>query len=262
MQTATTMSAPARLASVPADSTDQNATHHGLDGTSQIRVLIADPDSTVRKILRHVFSSLQWEAIEAADGEEVLKRVSCRPSPHAILLDLNLPKVNGYEVCRRIKADIQNQTIPVVALTTVEGPEEKMQAVEAGVDEFLSKPINHAELQVRLRSLIRVHRFNQELIGAESVAMALARAVASKDGYSNSHVEQVAHFAAMLGESLGLDSSELKILRYGGDPAQRGEDFHSGRRARKNDGAQSSRKSLVPAASTRWLRHLCSAQAA
>jgi putative two-component system response regulator len=88
-------------------------------------------------------------------------------------------------------------------------------AVDAGADEFLTKPINRAELTVRLRSLVRIHRFNQEMIGAESVAFALARAVASKDGYSNSHVEEVANLAQRFGEALELSPSELKILRYG-----------------------------------------------
>ena len=179
------------------------------------RVLIADENPTVRKILKHVFTSLDWETVEAANGEQALEEARKSPSPHAVLLDLKLPVIDGYEVCRTLKADIQNTMIPVIALTTVESSEEKMRAVEAGVDEFLSKPVNHAELQVRLRSLMRMHRFNRELIGAESVAMALARAVASKDGYSSSHVEQVANFAVVLGERLGLDRAQLNIIKYG-----------------------------------------------
>lgn len=179
------------------------------------RVLVADGNSTVRKILRHNFASLGWEMIEAEDGEAVLKLASERPFPNAILLDLGLPKIDSYEVCRRLKADIQSRLIPVVALTSFDSNEEKMKAVEAGADEFLTKPVNRAELTVRLRSLVRMHRFNQELIGAESVAFALARAVASKDGYSNSHIEEVANYAQQFGEALELDPAELKIIKYG-----------------------------------------------
>jgi putative two-component system response regulator len=179
------------------------------------RVLIADSNPIVRKILRHNFTTLGWEAIEADDGEKVLQLAHSNPAPHAILVDLNLPKINGYDVCRSLKDDIQTQVIPVVAITSLNTAEEKNRALEAGADEFLSKPINQAELAVRLRSLMRIQRFNQELIGAESVAMALARAVASKDGYSNSHVERVANFAETLAESLGLEFSQVKIVRYG-----------------------------------------------
>lgn len=183
--------------------------------TETTRVLVADANPTIRKILRHVFVGLGWQMIEAEHGQQALDLAAGRPTPHAILVDLKLPHIDGYEVCRRLKADIQFQLIPVVALISLDSSEEKMRAVEAGADEFLTKPISHAELQVRLRSLLRIHRVNQELIGAESVAMALARAVASKDGYSSGHVEQVADYATLLGESLGLDAAERKILRYG-----------------------------------------------
>jgi putative two-component system response regulator len=97
----------------------------------------------------------------------------------------------------------------------LDSAEEKMRALEAGADDLLTKPINRAELTVRLRSLLRIHKFNQELIGAESVALALARAVAAKDGYAHSHLEKVASYAVMLGKAMGLDAAELKIIKYG-----------------------------------------------
>ena len=185
------------------------------DASERARVLVADGNATVRKILRHTFTGLGWETIEAVDGPETLRLAGARPLPHAILLDRGVAEIDGYEVCRRLKADIQFRLIPVIMMTSDESLEDAMRAVEAGADEFLSKPINRAELIVRLRSLTRMHRFNQELIGAESVALALARAVASKDGYSNGHVEQVANCSVLFGGTLGLDPSELKILKYG-----------------------------------------------
>jgi putative two-component system response regulator len=179
------------------------------------RVLVADDSPTVRKILRHMLVPLGWQTIEAEDGEQALKLARKTPAPQAILLDLQMPKVDGYQVCRTLKNDDRLQLIPIVAITDVDSPEEKLRALEAGADDFLRKPINRAELTVRLRSLLRVHRANQELIGAESVALALARAVAAKDGYAQSHVEEVAAHAVMLGKALGMDSTELKMLRYG-----------------------------------------------
>ncbi|MHC4398919.1 MAG: response regulator [Planctomycetota bacterium] len=180
-----------------------------------IRVLVGDANPTVRKILRHVFSSLGWDTLEAKDGPQLLERALRRPVPHAIIADLQLPGVDGYEVCRKLKKDDQTQLIPIIVTTDLDSPEEKMRALEAGADDFLTKPVNRAELTVRLRSLLRIHRYNQELIGAESVALALARAVAAKDGYAQSHLEKVAAQAVEFGRSLGLDSTELKILKYG-----------------------------------------------
>jgi len=179
------------------------------------RVLVADENPTIRKILRYMFASNGWETIEASTGPQALELARKRPPPHAIILDLKLPGVNGYEVCRALKSDDQYQLIPVVVTTSLDCPDEKMRALEAGADDFLTKPINRAEVAVRLRSLLRVHRFNQELIGAESVALALARAVAAKDGYAHSHLEKVASYATALGKTLGLDAAELKILKYG-----------------------------------------------
>ncbi len=183
--------------------------------TSITRVLVADGNSTVRKILRHLFASLDWEIVEAENGPQALKMARARPAPQAIILDLKLAEMDGYEVCRTLKAEDQFQLIPIIITTSLDNSEEKMRALDAGADDFLSKPINRAELTVRLRSLLRIHRFNQELIGAESVAMALARAVAAKDGYAQSHLEKVAIHAVTLGKAMGLDAAELKVLRYG-----------------------------------------------
>lgn len=213
MTTATLNGETPELLDNPAGGSDSSCEGDG--NKTQTRVLIADGNPTVRKILRHMVQSIGWEALEAADGEETLKMAALQPQPNAILLDLNLPKMDGYEVCRRLKADISYRLIPVVVLTSSESADEKTKAVDAGADEFLTKPVNHAEMTVRIRSLVRVHRFNQELIGAESVAMALARAVASKDGYSSGHVEQVANYAVLLGTQLGMEPAELKILKYG-----------------------------------------------
>jgi len=183
--------------------------------TDATRVLVADENPTVRKILCHSFTSLGWETLEASDGRQALERARKHPLPHAIVLDLKLPVIDGYEVCRTLKSEDRFQLIPILVTTSLDSPEEKLKAMEVGADDFLAKPINRAELTLRLRSLLRIHRFNQELIGAEAVALALARAVAAKDGYAHSHLEKVAACAVMLGKALGLDAAELKILKYG-----------------------------------------------
>jgi putative two-component system response regulator len=183
--------------------------------TSVTRVLIADGNPTIRKILRHSFTSFGWETLEARDGPQTLERAHQRPAPHAIILDLELSGVDGYSVCRQLKSDDACRMIPIIVTTSLDSSEEKIRALEAGADDFLAKPINRAELTLRLRALLRIHRFNQELIGAESVALALARAVAAKDGYAQCHLEKVAARAVAFGKTLGMDTAELKILRYG-----------------------------------------------
>ncbi len=194
-----------------ADSFSQAA----VDATQRMRILVADGNATIRKLLRLGLVSEDYEILEATNCEEALAAATQRPEPHAILIDAQLPGIGGLEVCRQLKKDMQYRTIPVVVMTTAGSNEEINEAVEVGADEFLSKPIRRGELQVRLRSITRMHRGNAEMIGAESVALSLARAVASKDGYSSGHVEQVANLAVDFGKSLGMDSGELKMLRYG-----------------------------------------------
>ena len=185
------------------------------DVSQKMRVLVADGNATIRKLLRLGLINEDYEILEATTGEEAYAIATRRPEPHAILINAQIPGMDGLEVCRLLKNDMQFRTIPVVIMTTAGSNEEINEAVEAGADEFLSKPIRRGELNVRLRSITRMHRGNAEMIGAESVALSLARAVASKDGYSSGHVEQVANYAVDFGKALGMDSAELKMLRYG-----------------------------------------------
>ncbi|MCA9135187.1 MAG: response regulator [Planctomycetales bacterium] len=186
------------------------------DSQGKMRILVADGNATIRKLLRLGLTGEAYEIIEATNGPDALAIATATPEPHAILLDTGLSGgMDGLQVCRELKSDMQYRTIPIVMLTTTGSNEEINEAVEAGADEFLSKPINRSELKVRLRSITRLHKGNAELIGAESVALSLARAVASKDGYSSGHVEQAANYAVAFGKALGLDAAELKMLRYG-----------------------------------------------
>ena len=186
------------------------------DAQRKMRILVADGNATIRKLLRLGLAGEAYEIVEATTGPNAYEIATATPEPHAILLDARLGGgMDGMQVCRELKSDMQYRTIPIVMLTTTGSNEEINEAVEAGADEFLSKPINRGELKVRLRSITRLHKGNAELIGAESVALSLARAVASKDGYSSGHVEQAANFAVAFGKALGLDAAELKMLRYG-----------------------------------------------
>lgn len=181
----------------------------------RMRVLVADSNSTIRKLLRISLKAAGYDVQEASNSDEALELAMQRPEPHAILVDAGLGGEGGLEVCRRLKSDMQYRTLPVVVMTSTGSNDEVNEALQAGADEFLSKPVNRAELTVRLRSITRMHESNVEMIGADSVALSLARAVASKDGYSSGHVEQVANLAVEFGEALGMEPAELKTLRYG-----------------------------------------------
>ncbi len=178
-------------------------------------VLIGDRSSTVRKILSHMLQSMGCKVTEVEDGEQALEIARQRPIPQAPILSAQLPKIDGINVCQTLKRDEVFQLTPIMLMAENDSSEEYQQILDAGADDYIRKPIHRVELTFRARTLLRVQKSNEELIGAESLALALARVVAAKDGYSHSHVERVASHAEMLGRALGLQEVELRILRYG-----------------------------------------------
>ena len=133
-----------------------------------------------------------------------------------ILLDIMMPNMNGYEVCRRLKGSEHTRLIPVVMLTSLDDVESKIKGIEVGADDFLSKPANNMELLARTKSLIKLKKLNNNLISIESVLFSMANAVEAKDAYTQGHVERVSNMAMTLGTKMGLSAREIEALRFGG----------------------------------------------
>ena len=131
-------------------------------------------------------------------------------------MDIDMPRMNGIEVCRSIKNDPETRLIPVIMLTGFGDLENKIEALQAGADEFLNKPYNSLELFTRIKSLLRMKYFNEQLDNAEDVLFSMARAIEAKDVYTQGHVERVSNLAVELGAYLGLGEEEQDSLRKGG----------------------------------------------
>ena len=125
-------------------------------------VLIADDTEQNVELLQAYLDELGCRVVTAADGQETLDRVA-DSKPDLILLDIMMPRLSGFEVCRKLKGNPATRDIPICMVTalTEEGDIEK--AVDAGTDDFLSKPINKWELLTRVRSLLRVRHLQSEL---------------------------------------------------------------------------------------------------
>jgi CheY-like chemotaxis protein len=125
-------------------------------------VLIADDTEQNVELLQAYLDELGCRVVTAADGQETLDRVA-DAKPDLILLDIMMPRLSGFEVCRKLKGSPATRDIPICMITalTEEGDIEK--AVDAGTDDFLSKPINKWELLTRVRSLLRVRHLQSEL---------------------------------------------------------------------------------------------------
>ncbi|TMD34134.1 MAG: HD domain-containing protein [Chloroflexi bacterium] len=127
-----------------------------------------------------------------------------------------MPRLDGIEVCRRIKSDPVNRFLPVVLVTSLSTVEDRVRALEAGADDFLSKPIDRRELMARVLTLIRTKEVYEKLDDAEHVMAAFAKVVEAKDSGTEAHVERVARAARALAEACGLSGSELDLAYFGG----------------------------------------------
>lgn len=180
----------------------------------QATILVVDDDELIRETTLDLLSDRNYRLLEAADGEEALQVLE-REMVDVILLDILMPGLNGYETCRRIKSHPHWRLIPVVMLTALADVDSRVKALEAGADDFISKPFDDAELQARVRASARVKRLTDQLEDTESILFTLANAVEVKDHYTDQHLKRMAKFSERVARLVGLSSLEQLIVRYG-----------------------------------------------
>ena len=179
------------------------------------KILIADDEETIRFVLSQMLEREGLEVVTAKDGAEAVERFQ-EVEPDLVILDIVMPRMNGFEACRKIKADPDNRLTPIIIVTSSSAADNRMKGLEAGADDFLSKPVDRTEMIARVRSLLRIKRYADELESAESVLLALARSIEAKDPYTEGHCERLSNYAVKFGKRLGLDEEELTALRIGG----------------------------------------------
>ena len=127
-------------------------------------ILIVDDEPFNVEILEQELQDLGYRTLSAADGEEALAAVAAAP-PDLILLDIMMPVMDGFTVCRRLKAEAGTRLIPVVMLTALDGFDDRIKGIEAGADDFLTKPVNERELKARIGTALRQKRAVDESLG-------------------------------------------------------------------------------------------------
>jgi len=179
------------------------------------KVLIVDDEPANVGFMDLMMRRLGYTTVTASDGVAALEAVA-HERPDVVLLDVRMPRLDGFEVCRRLKSDPVTRLIPVVMLTGLAAIEDRVQGIDAGADDFLSKPFVGAELSARVRSLTRLKRYTDELDSAASVILSLGRAVEARDPYTQGHCERLAVYASQLGAHLGLSTDQQLALHRGG----------------------------------------------
>ena len=197
-------SGPKPLPSQPGNSASRNA-----------RVLVADDEEAIAELLRRMLVKDGYDVEVVGDGLSALRAVVAF-KPHVVLLDVNMPEMSGIDVCRRIKQDVANRLTPVVIVTGMAQRERRIEGLEAGADEFLSKPVDPQELLARVRSLVRMKRYTDDLDSAASLVVSLALLIEARDGNTEGHCHRMANYATALGRALGLGDADLQALHRGG----------------------------------------------
>lgn len=191
-----------------------NGPHHQSE-TYRGTILIVDDTQSNLRLLERLLERDHHRLIAAASGEEALAAVR-RYRPDLIIMDVLMPGLNGIDTCRILKNDPETRLIPIVLVTALQNREDRVRGIDAGADDFISRPINLPELTARVRSLLRLKRFTDELDSAESVILSLGMTIETRDGTTEGHCHRLANYAVLVGEAVGLDHDALHALRKGG----------------------------------------------
>jgi putative two-component system response regulator len=179
------------------------------------KILVVDDKIDTLLLLRELLASRGYDITTATEAEEA-KEIVHSERPDLILLDVVMPGKSGYELCRELKDDPYTRLTPVVMITGLSDRDDRVRGIEAGADDFLSKPLYPEELFARVKSLLKLKEFTDELENAEAVLVALALGIESRDPYTGNHCERLARYAAELGHHIGLDGESIIALKRGG----------------------------------------------
>ncbi len=197
------------------------------------RILIVDDEEKNIRLMELVLGKRSDYLFESAtNGAEALEKVKSF-SPDLIFLDVMMPEMNGYEVCRSLKADPETQHIPVVIVTALGDKEFKIKGLETGADEFLTKPIDETEVLTRAQNLLKVKEFEDFLskhnrILSEQVAEKtrelrgsyvdtinrLTRVAEFKDEDTASHIKRIGYYCSLVAKSFGWSEDDVEVIFY------------------------------------------------
>jgi putative two-component system response regulator len=177
-------------------------------------VAVIEDDGAVRRLLTRILESAGYRVIAVGDGETGLRAIH-EHQADMVLLDLSLPSIDGLEVCRRLRSNLGTVTLPVIVLTAHTSTEDMVAALDAGADDFISKPFHQLELLARLRSAYRTREIVRRMEQAHAIVVALANAVEAKDLGLKDHCRHLAYRSARLAAYVGLRDLELEAVAYG-----------------------------------------------
>ena len=208
------------------------------------KILTVDDEVKNLTLLEAILTPLGYEVETAQSGKEALAKVEASP-PDMILLDVMMPEMTGYELCKRLKAEESTQIIPIVMITALVDKESRVRGIEAGADDFLTKPVDKIELTARVKNLIKVKEYNdsikdwsrmlqdkvieqtamlrqsfEQLQGAHAnlekahldTLIRLSVAAEYKDEDTANHIHRMSAYARIVAENMGLSEDQVRLI--------------------------------------------------
>ena len=179
------------------------------------RILVVDDQPSIAGLMSQLLTMRGYSVVTASNAEQAELEVHRQP-PDLILSDVMMPGKSGYDLCRALKDNPATRLIPFVLITGLSDSTDKVRGIEAGADDFLNKPVLAEELIARVKSLLRLKEFTDELENADSVLCTLGLIVEGRDPYTEGHCERLSVHAADLGRHLGMDEDSILALKRGG----------------------------------------------
>jgi|SRR5579859_2865917 len=182
---------------------------------SLMTILVADDQEPNRELLSAMLIAEGYQVICAEDGEKALSLIQSHQVDLA-LLDVVMPRRSGFTVCQLTKSSPETRLIPIVLITGLDKPDDRVHGAMCGADDFLSKPVNKHELLARVHSLMQLKQFTDEMDNAEAVLFSLALSIEAKDPYTEGHCDRLSKYSIKLAEKLRLPDELRRALRRGG----------------------------------------------
>lgn len=196
------------------------------------RILVIDDEARNRRLLVAMLEAEGYVTEEAANGMQALELAQQNP-PDIILLDIMMPGMDGYDVARALKAGEATRLVPVIMVTALDDRESRLRGLEAGAEEFVTKPVDRWELRVRVRNLLKLKEYSdfladhnrildaqvkertQQLVSSyhETIAT-MTRAASYKDEETGAHVARVSFYSVDLAQALGMDAEFCDTIHY------------------------------------------------
>jgi len=203
------------------------------------KILVVDDQELNLRLIEAMLAPMDYAIFFARDGLEALKMTK-KIAPDLILLDVMMPKLNGFEVTRKLKAEDETRGIPIVIVTSLSDVEDRVRALDYGADDFLSKPVERTELEARVKSLLKVKAYHDHLqqyqenlekevaikteklknaldqikLASLDTIFCLSRAAECKDEETSNHIQRVSEFAALVATKMGIDREATHRIRY------------------------------------------------